>query len=157
MPTPSDSTDDLPLHLDSTAHSSCPPEAIDRPGEWRVQVLDRLELAASDAALGAASSRRSEQIHTEPDADEPMDGPAESTEVKATENTTMPDITELSLPLLAASPSCSNDEEKEVEHVQPSASTFSALELHYSSDYGIESPQRVCLNSGRWYRRTSLS
>ena len=100
-------------------------------------MLDHLGRAAPDNALSdqvlepqddtpdEAGSPSIKNITIDPAHDKPSDQP-----------NTM-DLAETSL--LGESPSSPHADEKEAEQVQPSAPTSSALDLYYSSRFGIES------------------
>ena len=136
MPTPSESTDTLPLERQRSTHTTCPPED-DRPAQWRVEVLDRLGRAALDATSASGDFRQ------------PQDSPCDSGTSSASiaipdqtgnkENVQRPSIepAEATPPLVGASPSSSHVDEKETVQLYPAASTSSALNLKYSIRYGL--------------------
>lgn len=135
MPTPRDSTDQLPLLLERSTHTTCPPEE-DRPGQWRAEVLDRLGRAAlstlSNSALG-----QQDGVPVEAEGPNPMDIAIDPAQDKISDQTSTMDLAEASP--LGGSPSSPHADDKEVEQVQPSAPTSSALDLYYSIRFGIES------------------
>lgn len=136
MPTPRDSTDHLPLLLERSTHTTCPPEE-DRPGQWRVEVLDRLGRAALDSTLSNRAQRQHDGVPVETESPNSLDIPIDPSHDKISDQTNTMDLAEVSL--LGESPSSLHADDKEVEHVQPSAPASSALDLYYSMRFGIES------------------
>ena len=134
MPTPRDSTDHLPLPLERSTHTTCPPEE-DRPGQWRVEVLDRLGRAALDSTLGNRVLRQHDAVPVEAESSE--DITSDTAHDKTSDQINTMDLSEASL--FGESPSSPHADDKEVEHVQPSAPSSSALDLYYSIRFGIES------------------
>lgn len=152
MPTPSDSTDQLPLfepRFERQAHTTCPPDE-DRPGQWRVEVLDRLGRTGLDIAPDVGTSRQEESTPMEAESPGPMDMTNESMESKAPENATAMEPAPPSSPLPDASPSSSHVDDKETEQIHLAPATSSALDLQYSIQYGIDSTRvRRALRSVR--------
>ena len=141
MPTPSDSTDQLPLlepRFERQAHTTCPPDE-DRPGQWRVEVLDRLGRTGLDIAPDVATPQQEETPPMRPESPGPMDTTNDSVENKAPEKTTAMEPAPPSPPLPDASPSSSHVDDKEAEQIHPGLATSSALDLQYSIRYGIDS------------------
>ena len=136
MPTPRDSTDHLPLLLERSTHTTCPPEE-DRPGQWRVEVLDRLGRAAPDNALSDQVLEPQDDAPDEAGSPNIKDMTMDPVHDKRSDQPNTMDLAETSL--LSETPSSPHTDEKEVEQVQPSAPTSSALDLYYSSRFGIES------------------
>ena len=134
MPTPRDSTDHLPLLLERPTHTTCPPEE-DRPGQWRVEVLDRLGRAALDSTIGNRALRQQDGVPVE--AESPEDMVVDLAHDKTSDQINTMDLSEASL--FGESPSSPHADDKEMEHVQPAAPTSSALDLYYSIRVGIES------------------
>ena len=134
MPTPSDSTDHLPLLLERSTHTTCPPEE-DRP--WRVEVLDRLGRAILDSTLGNRALRQHDGVSVEAESPNTLDITIDPAHDKTSDQINTMDLAEASL--LGESPSSPHADDKELEHVQPSAPTSSALDLYYSIRFGIES------------------
>ena len=141
MPTPSDSTDNIPLQLERSAHTTCPPET-DRPGQWRREVLEHLDGVAAEDAHGDGAPQHQE-APAEEDSPGPMDTNHESAQEKTQDHTNIMETSEPSPQILGASPSSSHADDKEGEQTLAPAPTSSALELQYSIRYGIEST-RVC-------------
>lgn len=141
MPTPGDSTDQLHLlepRFERQAHATCPPDE-DRPGQWRVEVLDRLGRTGLDIAPDVATPQQEETPPVGPEIPGPMDRTNDSIESKAPEKTTAMDPAPPSPPLPDASPSSSHVDDKEAERIHPTPATSSALDLQYSIRYGIDS------------------
>lgn len=134
MPTPRDSTDHLPLLIERSTHTTCPPEE-DRPGQWRVEVLDRLGRAVLDSTLGNRALRQQDGVPVE--AESPEDIAVDPAHDKTSDQINTMDLSEASL--FGESPSSPHADDKEVEHVQPSVPSSSALDLYYSIRFGIES------------------
>ena len=134
MPTPRDSSDHLPLLIERLTHATCPPEE-DRPGQWRVDVLDRLGRAVLDSTHGNRALRQQDGAPIE--AESPEDIAVDSAHDKTSDQINTMDLSEASL--FGESPSSPHADDKEVEHVQPSTPSSSALDLHYSIRFGIES------------------
>lgn len=158
MPTPSDSTDALPLERQRSTHTTCPPED-DRPGQWRVEVLDRLDRTALDISLGSGESRQLEDPSSEAESPSPSDTiqdiQDQSEDQKVRHGASM-EPTESTPPPMDASPSVSHSDEKEVERRYPTAPTSSALDLQYSIRYGIEST-RVCRSIHKAHKNPALT
>ena len=148
MPTPRDSTDDLPLQLEPTTHTSCPPESSDRNEAWREETLSQIQHVFADVAGIVTPTRRLES--SQPD--------GENLALTETCNERRHDgmmdrvpcngLTDQSPPPMASSPQSSSEEEREPEEVYMAGMTSSALELSFSTRYGIGSP-RVCQCSSR--------
>ena len=136
MPTPRDSTDQLPLLLERSNHTTCPPEE-DRPGQWRVEVLDRLGRATLDSTLNNRALGQQDGVPIEAESPDTMDITIDPAHDKTSDQTHSIDLAEVSL--LGDSPSSSHADDKEVEQAQTSAHTSSALDLYYSIRFGIES------------------
>ena len=136
MPTPRDSTDHLPLLLERSTHTTCPPEE-DRPGQWRVEVLDHLGRAVPDNALSDRVLEPQDDASNEAGSSNIKNIPMDPVHDKPSDQPNTMDLVETSL--LGESPLSPHADEKEVEQVQPSAPTSSALDLYYSSRFGIES------------------
>ena len=135
MPTPRDSTDQLPLLLERSAHTTCPPEE-DRAGQWRVGILDNLGRVALDSTLNNEELGQHDGIPVEGESQDTMDI-VDPTHDKTPDQIITMDLAEASL--LGESPSSPHSDDKEAERVQPSAPTSSALDLYYSIRSGIES------------------
>ena len=144
MPTPRDSTDQLPLLLERSTHTTCPPED-DRPGQWRVEVLDRLGRAALDSTLSNQASRQHDAVPVEAESPNTLDITIDPAHDKSSDQTNTMDLAEASP--LGESPSSPHADDKEVEHVQPSAPTSSALDLYYSIRFGIGSDRVSIIES----------
>lgn len=144
MPTPRDSTDQLPLLLERSTHATCPPEE-DRPGQWRAEVLDRLGRAALDSTLSNSVLGQQDGVPIEAESPNNMDITIDAAREKTLDHTNTIDLAEASM--LGESPSSPHADEKEVEHVQPSAPTSSALDLYYSIRLGIESSRVSVIES----------
>ena len=146
MPTPSDSTDQLPLQPESRfqrqLHTTCPPED-DRPGQWRVEVLDRLGRAGLDSAPDVATPLQHEASLTGPESPGPNDIANDPAESKPSDQSATMEPPEPSPALLEASPSGSHMDDKDGEPIQSTPTTSSTLDLQYSIQYGIDST-RVC-------------
>lgn len=144
MPTPSDSTDNLPLQLESRtterpAHTTCPPED-DRPTQWRVEVLDRLGQTAVRGEINdGPPSQQQESQRAIADSPGPMDIRYDPESSKTSEPIHLMEPTEPSPPSPGASPSGSHMEDKDAELIQQPPPTSSALDLQYSARYGIDS------------------
>lgn len=136
MPTPRDSTDRLPLLFERSTHTTCPPEE-DRPGQWRVEVLDRLGRAALDGTFSNRVLEPQDGDHVEAESPNTMAITVDPAHDKTSDQTNTMDLAEASS--LGESPSSPHADDKEVEQVQPSAPTSSALDLYYSIRFGIES------------------
>lgn len=136
MPTPRDSTDRLPLLLERSNHTTCPPEE-DRPGQWREEVLDRLGRAALDSTLSDRPLGQQDGVPVEAESPNTMDIAIDPVHDNICDQTSTMDLVEASL--RDESPSSPRADDKEVEHVQSSAPTSSALDLYYSIRFGIES------------------
>ena len=149
MPTPRESTDQLPLLLERSSHTTCPPEE-DRPGQWRVEVLDRLGRAALDSTLSSRVLGQHDELLVEAESPSALDITVDPTHGKTSDQTNTMDLAEASL--LGESPSSPHADEKEVEHVQPSPPTSSALDLYYSVRFGIESNRVGFMESRCLYR-----
>lgn len=143
MPTPSDSTTSLPLERERSTHTTCPPDD-DRSGQWRVEVLDRLGRAAINPTFVSGATRPQEGPSSEAGSpgllENSLDRPEDKASDHATENVASMEPAEASPHSGCASPSNLHVDDKEVE---PTAPTFSALDLQYSMRYGIDST-RVC-------------
>lgn len=136
MPTPRDSTDQLPLLLERSTHTTCPPEE-DRTGQWRVEVLDRLGRAALESTPSNRALGQQDEVPVEAESPNTMDITSDPAYEKVSDQTSTMDLAEVSL--LGESPSSPHADDKEVEQVQPFAPTSSALDLYYSIRFGIES------------------
>ena len=157
MPTPSDSTDELllPSQIEPSLHASCPPE-IDRPAEWRAQVLDRLSLAgyrpdtagAEMAVSGGDESSRQPQ-RLDVDGDQPAARALDTeADTKRPDRVATVDLdTTTSTNASGSPPSCHAEEkqidEKEEQQIPMHASTSSIVDLPYSLRLGLHS-SRVC-------------
>lgn len=134
MPTPRDSTDELPLHSERS-HTTCPPED-DRPGQWRVEVLDHLSRGVLDNALSDGTPLHSEKRPDEVDSPGTMDISNDTAPDRAIGQTSIPDSAGSSPLNVAESLLSSHTDDQEI---RPPGSTSSALDLYYSIRYGIES------------------
>ena len=143
MPTPSESTDALPLERERPVHTTCPPED-DRSGQWRVEVLDRLNRTALDTTLESGESRQPEEPSSKAESPGPLPSSTDRSEGNKADNGASMESADLAPSPAGASPSTSHVEYKEVDQIHPTTSTSSALDLPYSIRYGIEST-RVCL------------
>ena len=157
MPTPSDSTDELllPSQIEHSLHSSCPPE-IDRPAEWRAQVLDRLPRVGyqPDAAVTAVTVNVDDESSLQPPRlDTNEDQPAAraldtEANVKRLDQVATMDV-DTTTPTMASDspPSCQVEEkqieEKEEEQAPTNTRTSSILDLPYSTRLGLYN-SRVC-------------
>ena len=142
MPTPRDSTDELPLQLETTSHTSCPPELSDRPTQWSQQVLGDMEHAIADVANRPEQSRRIQTVA--PDIANPellAETYHNSTPEKMIEHPAADLPADMIPSLIAASPQSFNDEEKEPERLRTTGAIPSPANLAYSISYGIESPR----------------
>ena len=142
MPTPSDSTDALPLERERSAHTTCPPED-DRSGQWRAEVLNTLDRTGLDSTIVSGESRRPQDLANEARCHSPLDTLLDQPEDQRPKPGPHTDPAESTTPLVGASPYSSHTDEKEVEQSYPAASTSSALDFQYSIRYGIGST-RVC-------------
>lgn len=146
MPTPSDSTDQLPLQPESRfqrqLHTTCPPDD-DRPGQWRVEVLDRLGRAGLDSTPDVGTPLQHEASSTGPESPGQNDTANDPAESKISDQSTTMEPPEPSPALPEASPSGSHIDDKDGEPVQSAPTMSSTLDLQYSIQYGIDST-RVC-------------
>lgn len=158
MPTPSDSTDELrlPPQIDHLLHSSCPPD-IDRPAEWRTQVLERLSRAGFQTdttvnAVAVAASDDNPSHPQRPNADEESSTSTtlgtEEDGFKMSNRAIMEDVDNATSTMASESPPSGSVEdkpieEKEEEQTQMTTPTSSILDLPYSSRLGLHS-SRVC-------------
>lgn len=149
MPTPRDSTDQLPLLLERSTHTTCPPEE-DRPGQWRVEVLDRLGRAALESAISNQALGQRDEVPVEAESPNTMEIAIDQGQDRTSDHVNTMDLAEASL--LGESPSSLHADEKEVEQIQPSVSTSSALDLYYSIRFGIES-NRVSIIEIRYWNK----
>ncbi|CAF9909919.1 hypothetical protein IMSHALPRED_008506 [Imshaugia aleurites] len=160
MPTPRDSTDQLPLLLERSTHTTCPPEE-DRPGQWRVEVLDRLGRAALESAISNQALGQRDEVPVEAESPNTMEIAIDQGQDRTSDHVNTMDLAEASL--LGESPSSLHADEKEVEQIQPSVSTSSALDLYYSIRFGIESNRLIqthtssMLRAGSKFRGTQQS
>ena len=138
MPTPSESTDALPLERERSVHTSCPPED-DRSGQWRVEVLDRLNRTALDTPLESGESLQPEEQSGKAESPGLLEPTAHRSEGNKADHGVSMDSAELTPSPAGASPSTSHVEYKEIDQTHPTAPTSSALDLPYSIRYGIES------------------
>ena len=160
MPTPSDSTDELllPSQIEQSLHSSCPPE-IDRPSEWRTQVLDRLSRAGSHADIAVAAMAVAGDDETLPQprrlsidedqSDSPSRG-TENAEFKGSKQVVTKGVEIITSTITSESTTgCQVDEkhveESEQEQAYMTAPTSSILDLPYSTRLGLHS-SRVRIN-----------
>ncbi|KAK0509435.1 hypothetical protein JMJ35_007829 [Cladonia borealis] len=166
MPTPSDSTDQLPLQPESRfqrqLHTTCPPDD-DRPGQWRVEVLDRLGRAGLDSTPDVGTPVQHEASSTGPESPGQNDTANDPAESKTSDQSTTMEPPEPSPALPEASPSGSHIDDKDGEPV-PSAPTMSStLDLQYSIQYGIDSTRLIqthtssMLRAGSKFRGTQQS
>lgn len=153
MPTPKDSTDQLPLLLERSTHTTCPPEE-DRPGQWRVEMLDRLGRAALDSTLSSRALGQQDGVPVDTESPNTMEVIINPVHRKISDQINTMDSVETSL--LGESPSSPHADDKEMEQVQPSAPTSSALDLYYSIRFGIES-NRVSIFSHHTRRGAMLT
>ena len=142
MPTPSDSTDALPLERERSAHTTCPLED-DRSGQWSVEVLDRLGRTGLNPTFENSGSWQPEDSSSKVELPGQLDTIGDQSEDKKPDHGPSMESADLTPPLAGASPSTSHVDYKEVEQIYPTAPTSSALDLQYSIRYGIEST-RVC-------------
>ena len=146
MPTPSDSTDQLPLQPESRfqrqLHTTCPPDD-DRPGQWGGEELDLLGRAGLDSTPDVATPLQHEASSTGPESPGPNDTANNRAKSKASDQSAPMDPLEPSPALLEASPSGSHMDDKDGEPVQSTPTTSSTLDHQYSIQYGIDST-RVC-------------
>ena len=146
MPTPSDSTDQLPLQPESRfqrqLHTTCPPDD-DRPGQWRIEVLDRLGRAGLDSTPDVGTPVQHEASSTGPESPGQNDTANDPAESKTSDQSTTMEPPEPSPALPEASPSGSHIDDKDGEPVQLAPTMSSTLDLQYSIQYGIDST-RVC-------------
>ena len=127
MPTPSESTDALPLERERSIHITCPPEE-DRPGQWSVEVLDQLGRAATDSTNENGAAQRSEEQSREagiPSSPDPGTDHQEPTMGESLPGSLMDD--------------------KTVERIPHDGPTLSTIDLRYPTNYGTDST-RVCLS-----------
>ena len=149
MPTPRDSTDQLPLLLERSTHTTCPPEE-DRPGQWRVEVLDRLGRAALESAISNQALGQQDEVPVEAESPNTMEIAIDQGQDRTSDHVNTMDLAEASL--LGEIPSSLHADEKEVEQIQLSVSTSSALDLYYSIRSGIES-NRVSIIEIRYWNK----
>lgn len=102
-----------------------------------MEVLDRLGRAALDSTLNDRALRQQDAVPIDAESRNTMDITLDPAHDKTSDQTNTIDLAEASL--LGESPSSSHADDKEVEQVQPSAPTSSALDLYYSIRFGIES------------------
>jgi len=144
MPTPSDSTDELPLQLEPrferSTHTTCPPDD-DRPAQWRVEVLDRLGQTAVGGEIRDGPPQQQDTQHSIANSPSSMDTTHDPESSKIPEQIQNMEPAEPSPPSPGASPSGSHVEDKESEQIQQQQPppTSSALDLQYSIRYGIDS------------------
>ena len=156
MPTPRDSTDQLPQQPDSRfhrpLHTTCPPDD-ERPGQWRVEVLDRLGRAGLESTPDVGTPLQRETSSTEPESPGQIDTANDSAKSKSPGQVPTMEPAEHSPTVQDASPSSSHVDDKDGEPVQPNLATSSTLDLQYSIRYGIDST-RVCRRGGsvEWYQ-----
>ena len=158
MPTPSDSTDELliPSQIEHLLHSSCPPE-VDRPAEWRAQVLDRLSRAGSqsDFANASASAPPDDESSPRPGmriADDDQSGSAttgtQDVQPERLEHVAAMCIDASPSMVAGESPHSFHGDERQVDDGEEergylTAPTSSILDLPYSTRLGLYS-SRVC-------------
>lgn len=157
MPTPSDSTDELllPSQIEHSLHSSCPPE-IDRPAEWRAQVLDRLSRAGyqPDAAATAVAVSRGDENSPQPQTlhtNSNQSAADQEADIDRSDRVATTDVDAIPSTTVSDSPaSCQAEEkqieEKEEEQAPMNNSTSSIVDLPYSTRLGLHS-SRVCCGS----------
>ena len=139
MPTPSDSTDALPLERERSLRTTCPPDD-DRSGQWRVEVLNRLDRTVVDSSFSGGESAQLQNSSSEAASPEPFDAIQERSKNRTGEYGTLIEPAESTPPMIGASPSTSHSDEKEIEQFDhPTALTSSALDLQYSTRHGIGS------------------
>ena len=102
-----------------------------------MEILDRHGRAALDSTLNARAQGQQDAVPIEAESPNTMDITIDPAHDKTSDQTNTIDLAEASL--LGESPSSSHADDKEVEQVQPSAPTSSALDLYYSIRFGIES------------------
>lgn len=149
MPTPRDSTDQLPLLLERPTHTTCPPEE-DRPGQWRVEAFDRFGRAALDSTLSSRALGHQDGLPVDAESPNTMEATINPAHGKISDQINTMDLAEASF--LGESPSSPHADDKEVEQAQPSAPTSSALDLYYSIRFGIES-NRVSIIESSYLKR----
>lgn len=141
MPTPSDSTDSLPIQfeprIERPLHSTCPPED-DRPVQWRTEVLLEQTAVRGEISDGPPPQHVESQ-HAIADDPGPMDTAHDPESNKILDGIQVMESAEPSPPSPGASPCGSHVEDKETELTQKAPPTFSALDLQYSARYGIDS------------------
>ena len=143
MPTPSDSTDQLPSQTEEALHTTCPPE-IDRAAEWRVYGEDRFDRASSDAtaatSLDGETPPHSQAMHISEEDSPQIPANTEEAAPKVADQAAPMELDHTSPPTTSESPSNSQvEDDKDGERVREAAPTYSALELPWSSRLGIES------------------
>lgn len=138
MPTPSDSADELPLPTEHTNHSSCPPE-LDRPAEWRVQLLEQMD--CTNSAVDAAATNNDEQpSESQATKEEPsVDILCTTSDHPKHPNTPFSDADPSSPPTLKYSAHIYRPEANENALVTPGTPASSALDLSLSSRLGLDS------------------
>lgn len=102
-----------------------------------MEVLDRLGRAALESTPSNRALGQQDEVPVEAESPNTMDITSDPAYEKVSDQTSTMDLAEVSL--LGESPSSPHADDKEVEQVQPSAPTSSALDLYYSIRFGIES------------------
>ena len=148
MPTPRDSTEDLPPQLEPHVHTSCPPDPADRPSQWSRQLLGDIEHVIADVATATDSARRDDPA-AEADThvlDDCGDRPVNK---GLTNKSPSRSTAELSPPPAADSARIVIDEEKQVTTTSATATMSSAVNLPLSERYGIASSRVRVLSAIR--------
>lgn len=137
MPTPSDSTDELSQQIEQPLLVACPPE-VDRTTEWSAQLLNHLGIATSDATVNDAAVIQEKPVQIEDGRQKTTKLADSSGKGRDEDQCVFMDVTESPLPLLSASLH-SSLEDREARFVRPSAPKSSAIDLQWSSRFGIDS------------------
>lgn len=140
MPTPSDSTDELPLQIEGhTLHTTCPPEN-DRPSEWRVQVLDRLDRAGSEGAAATVNEavQQQESMRTPKEESPPTLSTSDSAQIRAGHVSVL-DVGQTSSQMFSDCQQSYQAEDKDVQIHIASTPTSSALDVPLSFRLGVDS------------------
>ena len=139
MPTPRDSTDDLSLPTEPSAHTSCPPETVGRPSQWSQQVSGDVQQAIVNADPQSGSSQRIQNSSASFTSPGPI---ANACDRVGAGRETIEDMTgyvESTPPRLPGSPRSMHEDEKDREPLCAAESVSSATDLTYSVTYGIPS------------------
>ena len=146
MPTSSESAD-VPLQIEHTLHATCPPD-VDRPAEWRLQVLDHLNRAGSEAVAAVVN----ESLHQGPmpTAERPST-PEDTTIARPTKSTQgiSHDTHHLNTDGVNDDPLEERSRSRDIGKFSLYPPTSSALDLPFSPRLGVEST-RVSRAGSLW-------